>query len=1095
MLKFSAGYTKINPNFVIQNLTTDNGPTTTPVLAILNNVLQRGCPTIPSKFLQKAFGKPLYRKDFLYYYNFSDCNWNRVIKGGDISNPALNFYQKILPKVLGQYAKTFIAECPLTYIIEDYEDNETVSEQVDFYSPLFNAVIEIDGVQHITRSEQSIKDSKRNQLLKNHNVDIIRIKTSELNDFRVIKERFSSLKINEDYRKAIFNNNNKICNADINYMTATRIELLLLSLYEYGRLKLEDKELCINVFSAEGIQKNIFEKCIYNFLILLKSICLLQNIDFNIPHIQLILADSELALSEMQGINVCISLKDVYSQINFNNIIYIKNDFFLYEDNLFSEYDQNNGYSKYLYKKNYFHIKTQNVSYNLKKEKHSNVLKFLLRNISYDYDDFRANQLDIIIECLNERSVIGVLPTGAGKSLCYQLTSLLIPSITLTIAPLQLLMVDQYNNIKEKLGITNCIYINSTKRENLKIFAKNRSLITFISPERFFSEAFTNSLTNNKISIGFIVIDEAHCLSEWGHDFRTSYLCLSHNLSRFLPSDTFLMALTGTASHRVFEDIDCEFQNFKNKKTNAIFADNMRRDNLTIIIRRTENKYQELIDNISSTLIGTNKDKTLIFTKKKNSGNYNNTDSACISLTNKIKTDFSTKANTDIISYYSGGDELSIYQKEAVLQKFKKGKILIVVATKAFGMGVDIHDLRKTIHYGLPSSFESLYQQFGRAGRDGKPAKCYVYYTQERKSAIERFFKMPPISVNEMEKHLKELNELQTNFFFIQSANLDVETEEKVIKRLLRGIKIRNKLFKNFVDCKTIMNGPFKELNDRHLNSICADSSRAQTIIERALYRLFLLGEIEMWSIVYSADMENPTFNHLVLTNLNEEEKLERLKSHIEKYETSFKFNMPNTFENRLKFLLKWANENYLQERIQTLKTLYEQCEYYSDSDSFMTYISNYFSNDPIYMRLVDRNIRLKEWIDALKTHPEKTKARIARMLESYDKIVPLNYISGITRLRLDEFENTDGERRLSLALDEISQYTDDDRKFLFDNTYQILSDNHKEIFIECWLKHCKNDTVKIYESTNSAVCENYLIINFANELVKIGEKIDDKLQ
>ncbi|MCI7769729.1 MAG: endonuclease domain-containing protein, partial [Christensenellaceae bacterium] len=363
MLKFSAGYTKINPNFVIQNLTTDNGPTTTPVLAILNNVLQRGCPTIPSKFLQKAFGKPLYRKDFLYYYNFSDCNWNRVIKGGDISNPALNFYQKILPKVLGQYAKTFIAECPLTYIIEDYEDNETVSEQVDFYSPLFNAVIEIDGVQHITRSEQSIKDSKRNQLLKNHNVDIIRIKTSELNDFRVIKERFSSLKINEDYRKAIFNNNNKICNADINYMTATRIELLLLSLYEYGRLKLEDKELCINVFSAEGIQKNIFEKCIYNFLILLKSICLLQNIDFNIPHIQLILADSELALSEMQGINVCISLKDVYSQINFNNIIYIKNDFFLYEDNLFSEYDQNNGYSKYLYKKNYFHIKTQNVSY------------------------------------------------------------------------------------------------------------------------------------------------------------------------------------------------------------------------------------------------------------------------------------------------------------------------------------------------------------------------------------------------------------------------------------------------------------------------------------------------------------------------------------------------------------------------------------------------------------------------------------------------------------------------------------------------------------------------------------------------------------
>ena len=189
--------------------------------------------------------------------------------------------------------------------------------------------------------------------------------------------------------------------------------------------------------------------------------------------------------------------------------------------------------------------------------------------------------------------------------------------------------------------MTNVAYINSTNKSSLDIFARCKSLITIISPERFFSEKFLNSLSKRSINVGFIVIDEAHCLSEWGHDFRTSYLCLSHNLSNYLPSSTFLMALTGTASHRVFEDINNEFLNFKKKKTNAIFAENMRRDNLTIVIQRTDDIYKELIDNISPTFFGINKDKTLVFTKKKNPNNLKNpTDSACISLTAKITSPF-----------------------------------------------------------------------------------------------------------------------------------------------------------------------------------------------------------------------------------------------------------------------------------------------------------------------------------------------------------------------------------------------------------------------------------------------------------------------
>ena len=160
-----------------------------------------------------------------------------------------------------------------------------------------------------------------------------------------------------------------------------------------------------------------------------------------------------------------------------------------------------------------------------------------------------------------------------------------------------------------------------------------------------------------------------------------------------------------------------------------------------------------------------------------------------------------------------------------------------------------------------------------------------------------------------------------------------------------------------------------------------------------------------------------------------------------------------------------------------------------------MTYIANYFSNDPIYVRLVDRNIKLSCWIEALKTHPEKTRARIARLLESYDKIVPLNYVSGITRLRLNDFDNMDGKRRLELALESIAKYSVSDRDYLFNNTYKLLNQTQKEIFIECWLNYIKEDSIKIYEKTSSQVCENYLIINFVNELMKIGEKLNDKLQ
>ena len=183
MIKFSAGYIPVNPNFVIQNLDEKNN--IEPVFAILQNIFTRGCPTIPTQKLREQYDNKL-DQTYKYFYDFKNTKWDKVIKGTTQVNPATEFYNDLLTDILGKSnSGTFIAECPMKDIISDLDSQNEGA--VDFYSPLYNAVIEIDGIQHQTNDEQIAKDIDRNKVLGLNNIQIIRLTTQELNNINLVK--------------------------------------------------------------------------------------------------------------------------------------------------------------------------------------------------------------------------------------------------------------------------------------------------------------------------------------------------------------------------------------------------------------------------------------------------------------------------------------------------------------------------------------------------------------------------------------------------------------------------------------------------------------------------------------------------------------------------------------------------------------------------------------------------------------------------------------------------------------------------------------------------------------------------------------------
>ena len=358
----------------------------------------------------------------------------------------------------------------------------------------------------------------------------------------------------------------------------------------------------------------------------------------------------------------------------------------------------------------------------------------------YGYNSFRKGQYEIITNILSKRDTFCILPTGGGKSICYQIPALLFKGVTIVISPLIALMKDQVDNLKSN-GI-NAEYINSTQNlesiDNIMEMCRNGEIkLLYIAPERLENEFFKRKL--RRLNISQLAIDEAHCVSMWGHDFRRSY-GLINDFINSLSIRPVVTAFTATATEIVRKDV-VKLLGLRNP---YIYIGSFDRDNLSIRVHIEEDKLELVKDII--------KDKEneagIIYcaTRKEVDGLY-----------------FYLKdLGYDVLKYHGG---LKDEEKEYYQDEFLNENSNVMIATNAFGMGIDKSNVRYIVHFTIPKNIESYYQEIGRAGRDGAMSECHILFNRSDIRTLEYLI----YTTVQIERKELEIKKLQSMIDFCES--------------------------------------------------------------------------------------------------------------------------------------------------------------------------------------------------------------------------------------------------------------------------------------------------------------------------------------
>lgn len=1111
----------------------DLKPNLSKLLSIYDNIISRGMPTYPSLFVENNLANylnldiPLEIKDKVSYdFNFAKMDennekiWNEsLIQAHMLIDPEISnkkvpdnifdsneekiFYKDLLPKYFGEDIYNFIdIQKSFQYLIDNDSANDFMHQRVDFTFEFFNLkyVIEIDGEQHSDEDQQKL-DNKRDEILADNGWSVIRISADDVNkdnikkDIVVLRNKLANSQLYKYYKsyiqKPLWENDigSKALNATLTPFLIARIQKLLIKLLSNNNISI-DKDKWYFAFFERDIPG--VELAIEDFIKFFNQLKDLMDLEIKLPDIELLIIYNNKFYNDQKSLkDLNLESKVTYITENeidstdfsadlFIDVSILKKDYYKVNYSLINNVIAQNG-TAYSLRSNYSYIENRKINsnkpikYSITNNKKDN-LNYFLKNI-FRKEKFREGQFEIVQRALNLESVIGLLPTGGGKSLAYQMAGLLQPGITLVVQPIRSLMFDQYQNLLD-MGIDNVQYINSDlndseKEKAINDLSQGRTQIVLISPERLQIQDFRErlkQLTAN-IPITYFVIDEAHCVSEWGHDFRTSYLHLDKVAVNYCEYADYVppyIALTGTASFAVLTDVQREL-NIQDGDA-RIVPKTFDRTELHYEIHKVDSNFKGkrlkgILDNLPDKF-GLNKDE---FYQCKNGSTFSglifaphvNGDFGVYRICNKVRNYLGVP-----VSYYSGSipkkanfsrREFREYDqyKQEIQVTYKNNQIPLLVCTKAFGMGIDKPNIRYTIHYGIPQSLEAFYQEAGRAGRDGNDAICILIFSDDSSEHADVL--MDPKKSAEEISNIKELpwgarGDAHRLMWFHKNSFQGEQKEFKMLKSLLLE-KVIKPEFKSM------------QLGEKRKISV-SYNNKNKNDYETGLHRLSIIGLVKDYTVDYSSKQFS-----VEIVKRDYEIYLENLIKYLSLYKTreytsqiKDKINDiigENKLVKSLRFLINFIYEEIEKKRRNAIKTMVEVARESEKGEEIRDALIAYLEKSPYTEALeeIAKSINSEEWWKLIEKINDIDSARsllfgARRRLESSPDHPGFYFLSAFARLLLDNSKYDNFISDIKLGIDnlfinlvekEMVITIIEELLIIFDKKFRAL-ENYKEI-------------------------------------------------
>jgi len=1043
------------------------------LLSVYHNLLCRGVPTYPTAQIERflvsevsklipieesnderiiAFRDTLTGARKEEWLNFLvkahaaiDCRCGEL-QGVQDSDEEKEFLERMSEKVGPAVFQLIECQRLLETMTETSDIKEVYEQSVDFSLETNDTkkIIEIDGEQH-QEEKQSHLDKQRDEVLKKNNWDVRRIPACEVRQrhidevledmkkafshdpfLRLAKESFNRpLNIEEYGRAALL-----LVLAPI---AIARIQWALNWAFMKGKLDLNKPTIRIAV-----VEEDI--PCAYlalwDFIKSLSHLKSLAGIESSLPRFELEIvknndfasfSDGAGSIPKDPSLHYHLSRIDEISdtlQNQFDLVIAISTLHVGTEPNKY-KFGQNN----WVALNSVFSPRGTSprfrsafpINYHIHKNNTEGLL-FYLQGI-FRKKKFLDGQMEILERSLANKDVIGLLPTGGGKSLCYQLSALLQPGMTLIVDPLISLMHDQIDNLKQ-LQIDAVAYLSSDQNAQEKEKITERMghrflLMLFISPERLQIQDFRKSLFNMRLhtSVPYLVIDEAHCVSEWGHDFRPSYLRLADTARKicfYREHKPTVIALTGTASWDVMIDIQREIGIDEEEAVITPKSFDRKELEYDVVKCSSDEKITNLVSKIrelphrlkmSEDSFFTNENAGIVFCPHVN-GQHGITRVAYE--IHKELPDLIKNMGT-----YSGtepgliDDAQTWKQTKTENQKaFKENKLQLMVATKAFGMGIDKPNIRYTIHYSIPISLEAFYQEAGRAGRDRKTALCIVVFSGESSFwkklnsadlSIEKIIQMP------QKKYRSDDDDVDRLLYFYRNTWVGIETELQQIMRLFNQkiVPVIGNL--DYDDEKPFLL-PFNASDGDE-----GDSKKT----EKSLCRLSALGLVSD----YTLDYRTKQFEVKVVHRSDESLK-SALRDYFARYRPPEYGNVvsqrielcqgQSVLEKCVRVMLEFVYEEIAKKRMQAIFHMAEVADTSSTDEEFRTQLLDYLEKSEFTQQLADiaRKMAPLEWVNMASKVEDYDAARhlrggCRRARESYPDHPGLLLLSAFSRLMI----------------------------------------------------------------------------------------------